>query len=1321
MSTAIQGFGTATFSELDVDSSSRSAVDVEITGDNPGGGLVELEKGSNEEAPLNPDEIDAGNLIEDVEKEIVSVLSEDSESDISKNDFLEDSLGSDTAFETVENTEKDTKDAVSTGVSDEPYSTSLLAELEQEIKLSVEKEIAHYEGESQVEAPDVMSALVVDDSSVPEATDGANEEASATTVSGETDRPDAQSNINEDLVTAEEPIFEEPELETISETVPESSDEDDVLPDEIGDSEHKVAPMQEAMESDLLALQDTESSVYDAENVNESPLEIVEETFDVSDMDDLDVNDDTTTLAQLESLQEASGVEPESLTQTSYENEETSFVDMDVTENNDLEVLEAVDVENVPSEGSGGDSTETLMIPEIQIPEHGVLDEEMPELLEEMETQLGSQFALEYTGVAPIPVEETVSNPEFPNLEELEEEPALLGDLESDMLSQVESTQYPVPDISTQGEMSSPLAINIPLSSEEAEGDLSIQAFQPEPQVRKKTILKRGFSKNPAKKAPEKIGNDLGMPRPKKLIPSGLNIKTFPWRNESFTGRKAYLARLKKSLVHIKSKPKKESGFTVLSGMPGIGKTQICIELCHSIEEKYDLIWWLDGGSLESVFDGLISLGNALKLDWQRKRSKKIKSAMVVEYLNSHTPWLLVFDGASNLDPLSDCFPQYGGDVLVTSRRQTWPGFSNIAVTAFDDEEASSFIQAKTRTEDPQLADIISTLVTNHPLSLAQLTQHIYHQKMGLNDYIEAFNDNRKRLWANEKAEILYKETFKKSLKGYLDELKKENPIARQILNIFACLHSENLPVALLFDLDSTVDSKGKRLFKDQNLINDALNLLLEFNLFSFDTKGFHMPVVVQYAVLDSMKPVEKHRWFSIVMGFIHHHYRVELFEMETIQVCEALNAHLFAFAKLAEKEQTGHKVLIRLLNESALVMIHNREWVKAKTVCEWIIELVKQEGLDHHSVLAEALNNLGVVLTNQGKFGEAQLQIENSIRMKKKMRLRGQEKSLAISLNNLGCLHLEQRRIDSAKVIFEESIKLKEKVLNREDIRLGTALNNLGGALYQAQDLDAAENYVTWAVEILEKKLPENHVEIADALVNLGFIQRDQKKFESALSAFSKSIAIYSNDMDINLDAVVSATILIAQTHERMEQLDEAISFYRNIVELTSSMEHRFTNQIVEARNKLAAIYIAEGSLEEAYDQCHRAEALASKYRNDVSEFIGQETIINQAKLHVENKQYDKALLMFNRVLNQRMIKFGESDPSVAKMHFEVGSIYELTEEYSSAKYHFQQAFEIYKATSGTVPYELAQCFWRLANIMRETQDIHTAKEYYERKWATF
>jgi WD40 repeat protein len=177
-------------------------------------------------------------------------------------------------------------------------------------------------------------------------------------------------------------------------------------------------------------------------------------------------------------------------------------------------------------------------------------------------------------------------------------------------------------------------------------------------------------------------------PAPRKSEPLPAEspfIVPFP-RNTDFVGRDGDLVRLHASLAKGQSGPVgiRPAGLT---GMGGIGKTQLAVEYVHRHKDDYpDGIFWIDAAS--PLAEGFAWLATDHRLKWvenNRPRDDQVREAFAA--LNRRPQALLVLDNlrepAALAAPLlPDCVPEdLRCRLLFTTRRHDLGRFAAVEVT----------------------------------------------------------------------------------------------------------------------------------------------------------------------------------------------------------------------------------------------------------------------------------------------------------------------------------------------------------------------------------------------------------------------------------------------------------------------------------------------------------------------------------------------------------------------------------------------------------------------------------------------------------------
>jgi hypothetical protein len=205
-------------------------------------------------------------------------------------------------------------------------------------------------------------------------------------------------------------------------------------------------------------------------------------------------------------------------------------------------------------------------------------------------------------------------------------------------------------------------------------------------------------------------------------------VVPFP-RNGEFVGRDGDLARLHGSLSGAGPVGIRPAGLT---GMGGIGKTQLAVEYVYRHEEDYpDGVFWIDAA--RPLLEGFARLATDHRLKWaenEQPRDEQIRAAF--KELNGRPHALLVLDNLS--DPaaiavhlLPDCVPEdLRCKVLFTTRRHDLGRFAGIEVTVLPEEPALKLLlrhPSRREALDPAHADheharAIARMLGRLPLAL---------------------------------------------------------------------------------------------------------------------------------------------------------------------------------------------------------------------------------------------------------------------------------------------------------------------------------------------------------------------------------------------------------------------------------------------------------------------------------------------------------------------------------------------------------------------------------------------------------------------------
>jgi hypothetical protein len=149
-------------------------------------------------------------------------------------------------------------------------------------------------------------------------------------------------------------------------------------------------------------------------------------------------------------------------------------------------------------------------------------------------------------------------------------------------------------------------------------------------------------------------------------------------RNPVFTGREELLKQLQELLQTKQTATLSQPQTQAISGLGGVGKTQLAVEYAFRAASRYQAVFWVGAETQETLTSSYAGLAVALNLPQKDERDQQIMIRAVKHWLQAHRDWLLVLDNVEDLTLLPPLLPEaYGGHILLTTRSQTTGRFAH--------------------------------------------------------------------------------------------------------------------------------------------------------------------------------------------------------------------------------------------------------------------------------------------------------------------------------------------------------------------------------------------------------------------------------------------------------------------------------------------------------------------------------------------------------------------------------------------------------------------------------------------------------------------
>jgi hypothetical protein len=335
-------------------------------------------------------------------------------------------------------------------------------------------------------------------------------------------------------------------------------------------------------------------------------------------------------------------------------------------------------------------------------------------------------------------------------------------------------------------------------------------------------------------------------------------VWTIPPPVRSFTGREDQLAALHTQLTRHGAATLVPTA--ALTGIGGVGKTQLALEYARLHRADYEIGWWVPAETELGTATALADLGVALGLSADLPPAELAAGAR--DGLGERSKWLVIFDNAPDPAAVAEFLPGAGGGhVLVTSRNSAWQGIADpVPVDLLPLSSAVELLLQRTGDSDEQAATQLADALGRLPLALEQAAAYAATERLQLARYLELFKERHTELLALGKP-LAYQSTVDATFTLALDQLRATNPAAGQLLELCALLAPEEIPLPLLLSQPRLLPGPLAAAVTDPVRQGEVAGLLYRQGLLTQDTTDIaRMHRLVQAVTLAHLRQADRHQ-----------------------------------------------------------------------------------------------------------------------------------------------------------------------------------------------------------------------------------------------------------------------------------------------------------------------------------------------------------------------------------------------------------------------------------------------------------------------------
>ena len=763
-------------------------------------------------------------------------------------------------------------------------------------------------------------------------------------------------------------------------------------------------------------------------------------------------------------------------------------------------------------------------------------------------------------------------------------------------------------------------------------------------------------------------------------------ISNVPYRrNLLFTGREEILAHLSTALRRNKAEALMQA--QAITGLGGIGKTQIAVEYAYRYGQDYQALLWVNASSRDALSSDFVTLAALLNLPEQHEQDQDIVVRAVKRWLTSHKGWLLVLDNVDSLGIIADFLPAGGaGDILITTRSQALGTIAqSIEVEKMDLEEGVKLLLRRTKVLAPgisldqvsqesrtQTNEIVAAL-DGLPLALDQAGAYIEETQCGLSRYLDLYQTRRKELLMRRGSfPADHPESLAATWSLSLQEVEEENPAAVDLLRLLAFLSPIAIPEEIITQGAIELGPLLAPVVNDPLKLNDVIALLLRYSLIrrNVKTKSLSIHRLVQDVLKDDMEWETQRLWAERTIRAVHRAFPDV--EIETWERCQRLLPHVYLCVPYVDTYDLAFPEAAHLFNEAAAYVMVHAQYQQVEVLLQKAREIRLRVLGDDHTDMARTLNDLGLLYLNQGRYLEAES-------------------------------------------ILQQALTIRRRAFGEEHLDVVQTLRGLGHLYRHKGEYRQAKPYYTRALQIRKDILGTSHLLVAQSYYDLAKLSNSLGQYKEAEQFCELALCIREQQLGKIHPVVASTLNILAKIYQGQKKLDLAEAINKRALVMRESISGADHPNVATILNNLAEIYHIEGRYYEAESLIDRAFRIQAQTLGMEHPYLAY-SLSNKAENFFLQGDYKKAESYYQMALAIREKHLGLNHPHTASTYFHLGKLYSASERYEEAEVLYRKALAIRESTFGLDHPTAASILQNLAILLRRLRRELEADEIEKR-----
>ena len=682
-------------------------------------------------------------------------------------------------------------------------------------------------------------------------------------------------------------------------------------------------------------------------------------------------------------------------------------------------------------------------------------------------------------------------------------------------------------------------------------------------------------------------------------------------RNPFFTGREKLLETLHERLSGEAVVVLTQS--YALTGLGGIGKTQLAVEYAYRYGLSYAAVFWIGAENLETILNSFGSIAECLQLSQRQDADQEQIVATVQRWLNTHCQWLLIWDNVEDLALVQRFQPATrAGAILMTTRRQALGTLAQgIEIPSLTPEEGLLFLLRRARVLSPdakqeqleyikkkrpteyQAAKELVAAMDGLPLALDQAGAYLEETSCSVAAYLKLFETRRGQLLAR-RGEVAgeHPASVVATWSLSFEKVEQASVVAADLLRLCAFLQSDAIPEELLLQGVRFLDEQPGAEAADSFQLHEAMRIVSAYSLLrcQVEEQTYSMHRLVQAVLRESMDAHLVQQWMERTVHVIH--AVLPEVEYSAWRQYERLVPHILVCASYPIHSAERHLELASLLFKAASYLYERAQYAQAESLFQQVLHMRSQALGEEHPDVARTLKGLADLYWRQEKFARAEELYKQALRILEQT-LSGKHPDIARSLSGLAMLYWSKKRYEEAEELYKQALRISEQALGELHPDVARSLFGLG-TVYADQGKSAeAETLLLRSLSICEQTLGKEHPDTVPLFHNLALLYLLQGKHEEAETLFLRSLSIWEKTLGLEHPNVAYGLVNLASLYMNQEKYEKAEALYEQALRISEQALGEEHPDVALKLFGLGTVYHNQGKYELAEPLYRRALAI--------------------------------------------------------------------------------------------------------------------------------